>query len=242
MKTKFLSCTVLMMILGNSLFCAQDKVQTPEKNEVINNLIKNEKEAMIWYALKDGAKIEIAKIDTEITRSNTTVDVKTTVKMTGKPDWVDETIAELPQLKPIKHTSFNTQRDMALHFGKTVTGYYTDKASNTKTEINEKGEGGFFDSNIYPQIIRWLPLKDHYKTDIAIFDYNPKSSKRLMKAHITDTQKGTFLNKEVWMVSVTDDISDNAVKMTFYIDTKSNQVLKQEIDAGGRKMLIERID
>lgn len=221
---------------------AQIKDQTPEKNEIISKLIKNEKETMIWYALKDTTKIEIAKIQTDINSNGKTINVKTTVKMQGKPDWVDETIAELPQLKPIKHTSFNTQRDMALNFGKTVTGYYTDKATNAKTDINEKVEGSFFDSNLYPQIIRWLPLKDNYKTDIAIFDYNPKSGAGLMKAHITNTQKGSFHNKEVWIVSVTDDISSNAVKMTFYIDTKSNKVLKQEIDAGGRKMVMERIE
>lgn len=231
-----------MITLCSSLLNAQIQVQTPEKNEIISSQIKNGQETMIWYALKGDTKIEIGKISTEITRNNKTVNVKTTVKMADKPDWIDETIAELPQLKPVKHTSFNTQRDMVLNFGKTVTGYYTDKTTNTKTEINEKVEGSFFDSNLYPQIIRWLPLKEGYKTDIAIFDYNPKASIGAMKAHVIDTQKGTFQNKEVWIISVTDDISNNAVKMAFYIDTKSNQMLKQEMDAGGRKMIMERIE
>lgn len=242
MKSIHFLSSVFVILSFFSLTNAQIKDQTPEKNEIVPNLIKNGKETMIWYALKDTTKIEIAKIYTDISRNGKTINVKTTVKMSGKPDWVDETTAELPQLKPIKHTSFNTQRDMSLNFGKTVTGYYTDKVTNAKTEINEKVDGSFFDSNLYPQIIRWLPLKDNYKTDIAIFDYNPKSGSGLMKAHITNTQKGSFQNKEVWIVSVTDDISSNAVKMTFYIDTKSNQLLKQEIDAGGRKMLIERIE
>lgn len=242
MKSISFFCSVFMITLGSSLINAQVTVQTPDKNEIITSLIKNEKETMIWYALKGETKIEIAKINTEINRNNTTVNVKTTVKMADKPDWVDETVAELPQLKPVKHTSFNTQRDMTLNFGKAVTGYYTDKATNTKTEINEKVNGSFFDSNIYPQIIRWLPLKENYKTDISIFDYNPKAGIGSMKAHITDTQKGNSNNKEVWIVSVTDDISSNAVKMTFYIDIKSHQVLKQEIDAGGRKMLMEKVE
>ncbi|ASK30260.1 hypothetical protein CEY12_09090 [Chryseobacterium sp. T16E-39] len=242
MKSILIFCSILITTLSASFLHAQNKVQTPEKNEIITDLIKNEKEKMIWYALiKDTSRVEIAKIFTDINRYDKSFSVKTTVKMTGKPDWIDETTAELPQLKPIKHSSFNTNRDMVLNFGKTVTGYYTDKATNTKTDINEKVEGSFFDSNLYPQIIRWLPLKEGYKTDIAIFDYNPKAS-GVMKAHITNTQKGTFKNKEVWIVSVTDDISNNAVKMAFYIDTKSNQVLKQEMDAGGRKMIIERIE
>ncbi|MBK1897623.1 DUF3108 domain-containing protein [Chryseobacterium paridis] len=242
MKSISFLCSVFMITLCSSLLNAQIQVQTPEKNEIISSQIKNGQETMIWYALKGDTKIEIGKISTEITRNNKTVNVKTTVKMADKPDWIDETIAELPQLKPVKHTSFNTQRDMVLNFGKTVTGYYTDKTTNTKTEINEKVEGSFFDSNLYPQIIRWLPLKEGYKTDIAIFDYNPKASIGAMKAHVIDTQKGTFQNKEVWIISVTDDISNNAVKMAFYIDTKSNQMLKQEMDAGGRKMIMERIE
>jgi predicted enzyme involved in methoxymalonyl-ACP biosynthesis len=43
----------------------------------------------------------------------------------------------------------------------------------------------------------------------------------------------------VWKVQVTDKISGNSVISIFYIDRKTRELLKQEIDAGNRKMLLE---
>jgi len=132
---------------------------------------------------------------------------------------------------------------MLLDFGKknTVTGYYLDKAKNEKTEINETTDGKFFDSNLYTQLIRWLPLKEGYTTEMAIFDYNPALGKGIMKAYITGTKKGTYKNKAVWIVSVTDDISQQKAINTYYIDSKTRELLKQEVDMGTRKMVMESI-
>ncbi|WPO81355.1 hypothetical protein SD427_11330 [Chryseobacterium sp. JJR-5R] len=222
---------------------AQQSPQVPGKNQVDVSLIRNEDYSMTWYALKDTAKIEMAKIDTKILKTGTRVNVTTTIKMKNMPDWTDETAVTFPGLAPVKHSSFNTQRDMLLDFGKEnkVTGYYLDKVQNKKTEISEKTNGKFFDSNFYPQLIRWLPLKENYTVEIAIFDYNPKSAIGIIKAYITGTTKGTLNNKAVWMVSVTDDISEKKAISTYYIDAETRDVLKQEIDLGTRKMVMERL-
>ncbi len=45
--------------------------------------------------------------------------------------------------------------------------------------------------------------------------------------------------KQVWIVEVTDDITYNAAISTYYIDKSTRQILKQEIEFGGRKMLME---
>ena len=59
--------------------------------------------------------------------------------MKGAPsDWTDETSAKLPKLAPVKHSSFNMQRDMVLNFGKEVTGYYLDKTTNKKLRLMRK--------------------------------------------------------------------------------------------------------
>jgi hypothetical protein len=242
---KFLKLLSLILILQSafSRTYAQQYLQTPGNNQVDLSFIKNENYSMIWYAMKDTSKIEMAKVDTKISKTGTLITVTTTVKMKNMPDWTDETQVAYPSLAAVKHSSFNTQRDMVLDFGKqnTVTGYYLDKAQDKKTEINEKTEGKFFDSNFYPQLICWLPLKENYTTEIALFDYNPKSAVGVMKAYITGTKKGTYNNKAVWMVSVTDDISEKKSVSKYYIDVTTREVLKQEIDAGGRKMMLERI-
>lgn len=222
---------------------AQGKIQRPNNNEVINSLIKDEHYQMKWYALQDTAKTEIAQVYTSVLKENDHILFKTTVKMVNNPDWVDETIVELPNLKPIKHSSTNIQRDMLLSFEKEskVSGYYLDKANNKRTEINEKFDGDFFDSNIYPQLIRWLPLKENYKTEISIFDYNPKTSIGIVKAYVTDTKSGVYKDKTVWIVYVTDDISNKHTISILYIDTHTREILKQEINMGTTKMLMERI-
>ena len=234
----------LLLIAAFSFICltlkAQEKPQSPKHNEIIESLIKNEEYQMNWFALRDTVKMEIGKVFTKITKTKNTLKVTTTVKMKDKPDWVDETIAELPKLQPVKHTSVNTQRDITLNFGKQTTGYYLDKTGNKKTDIKEKTDGDFFDSNLYPQLIRWFPLKENYKTEITIFDYNPITKAGILKANITNTKKGIYANKSVWIVTVTDGISQNKVINTYYIDSETNQFLKQEIDMGARKMILEK--
>lgn len=235
----------LLLFAAFSFICltlkAQEKTQSPNHNEITESLIKNEEYQMNWFVLRDTAKIEIGKVFTKITKTKNTLKVTTTVKMKDKPDWVDETIAELPKLKPVKHTSFNTQRDITLNFGKQTTGYYLDKTGNKKTDINEKTDGDFFDSNLYPKLIRWFPLKENYKTEITIFDYNPITKAGILKANITNTKKGIYENKSVWIVTVTDGISQNKVINTYYIDSETNEFLKQEIDMGTRKMILEKV-
>nr|WP_294782186.1 hypothetical protein [uncultured Flavobacterium sp.] len=225
-----------------STLCAQEKTQSPNQNDIIESLIKNEEYEMKWFAIRDTSKIEIGKVFTKIEKTKNTVKVTTTVKMKNMPDWIDETVAELPKLKPVKHTSVNTQRDITLNFGKQTTGYYLDKKENKKTEIKEETNGDFFDSNIYPQILRWFPLKENYKTEMTIFDYNPITKAALLKANITNTKKGSYAGKAVWIVTATDGISQHKVINTYYIDAATNQFLKQDIDMGQNKMTFEKVN
>lgn len=240
---KLLKLLPVLLFLQPVFSNAQQNVQTPEKNQIDRTLIKNENYSMVWYALKDTAKVEIGKVDTQILKSGNRITVNSTVKMKNMPDWKDETIAGFPDFAPVKHTSFNVQRDMLLDFEKpdTVTGYYLDKTKNSRTEISETTAGKFFDSNLYTQLIRWLPLKEGYTTEMAIFDYNPASGKGIMKAYVTGTKKGTYKNKPVWMVSVTDDISQKKAVSTYFVDSKTRELLKQEVDMGPRKMVMERL-
>lgn len=133
------------------------------------------------------------------------------------------------------------QRDIELNFAKTnVTGFYLDKADNNKITINETVKNDYFDSNLYPQLIRWMPLKQGYKTEISIFDYNPKAAIGVIKAYVLDTKQDKLNNIDVWIVTATDDISSKQAVSKYYIDMKTRDILKQEINIGPRKMLMER--
>ncbi|WP_432412489.1 hypothetical protein [Rasiella sp. SM2506] len=223
---------------------AQDSIITPLNNSFDSELIKNENYEMNWFMEMDSSKMEIGKIKTEIKRIKNNVLIITTVKMSqAQTKWVDTTLAHINNLKPIYHSSYNQQRDMVLNFDEKVTGYYFDKKTNTKNEISETTSGSYFDSNMYPQLIRWLPLNKGYHSAISIFDYNPKAKTGVIKAFIKNIEKGKLPgNSDVWIVTVTDDISDNKAIMTFYIDSKTRQIIRQEVDIQGRKMVMELIN
>ena len=234
--------TVFSVLISLSLY-AQDATITPLNNSFDSELIKNESYEMTWFMEVDTSKIEIGKIKTEIKKVKNNVLIVTTVEMNQvQTKWIDTTLAHINNLKPIYHSSYNRQRDIVLNFDKIIKGYYFDKNANIKSKISETTTGNYFDSNIYPQLIRWLPLNNEYHKTISIFDYNPTAKTGVIKAFIKNVEKGKMpgnSDRDVWIVKVTDDISDNKAIMTFYIDSNTRQIIRQEIDMQGRKMVME---
>ncbi|MCX2679011.1 hypothetical protein OOZ15_03575 [Galbibacter sp. EGI 63066] len=241
---KIWKCILLIAFCAPIQAFSQEAPLNPDNNPADKKFIENESSEMTWFMLQDTVKMEIGKVLTEIEKKKGEIVVITTVDMKQSPSkWIDSTIVETTNFKPIYHSSFNAQRDMVLNFGNEVTGYYLDKKTGAKTIISEKTEKSYFDSNFYPQLIRWLPLKDGYSTVISIFDYNPKAKTGVITATVKSVQK-TSINwngqeHSVWQVQTTDDISDNAAISTYYIDDKTRKVLKQDIDFNGRKMSME---
>lgn len=154
--------------------------------------------------------------------------------------WVDSTIVKSSNFQPVYHSSFNSMRNMSLTFNKSkVTGYYLDKETQKKDLVNAATTSAYFDSNCYPALIRFLPLKENYTSEISIFDYNPAAKKGVIKAYIEKVEKGEYNDKKVWIVQTTDDISDRKTVVTYYIDRMTRKMIKQEINAGGRKIIME---
>ncbi len=236
---------ILLFTVGTYIqVFSQETLLSPINNSANKNLIKSETSEMNWFMLQDTLKIQIGKVQTEIQIKKDNVYIITTVNMTqSTTKWIDSTVVGTQNFEPKYHSSYNQQRDMVLKFGKKITGYYLDNKTKIRTEISEQVEASFFDSNFYPQLIRLLPLKDGYSNTIAIFDYNPAAEIGVITATVKNTEKTTInfngKNKQVWKVETTDDISNNTAISTYYIDTITRKILKQEIDFGGRKMVME---
>ena len=227
---------------------AQDFL-VPSKKAVGKKWIKNSSYEMIWYALKDTVKFEIGKVNTQISRDHTNLTVVTKVSMRNmKTPWVDSTIANLKTLRPIRHASYNMQRAMVLNFGKIVTGFYNDKISNSSLIVSDTTTSEYFDSNLYPILIGWLPLCNGYKKDILIYDYNPTAKMGVLKASIKNVSDSTYHTKNngirnVWVVTVSDEIGNGQNgNSTYYFDKESRKLWKQEIDSNGRKMLMQLVE
>ncbi|MEO7988064.1 MAG: hypothetical protein ABI663_00900 [Chryseolinea sp.] len=236
--------TILLGIISISSF-AQNPL-TPGNDSFEKKWIKNSTYDMTWYALRDTLKFEIGKVSTQLLTDKNTLHLITQVSLKGRTTpWVDSTSADTKTLKPIRHSSYNAQRDMVLNFGKVVSGFYNDKAKNQNTVIHDTTKVDYFDSNLYPTLITWLPLKEGYKKDISIYDYNPSAKIGVLKASVTEVKNGTYKsinsgNKEVWIVTVADEISNGI--STYYIDKADRKLWKQEISVDGRNMMMLRTE
>jgi len=235
---------LILLIISSTHFSAQ-KTLAPSNTKIESKYIKDEISNAIWLAEKGDQKIEIGKVITQVKKlDKARLLIKTTVNLNQAPDkpWVDSTVVKITDFQPIYHSSYNMMRDMTLRFEKTkATGYYLDKKNQKKDKIEEKTSTEYFDSNSYPGLIRYLPLKEHYSIEMPIFDYNPEAKKGVVKAYIEDVIKGELNDKEVWIVKTTDDIKNRKTIVTYYIDVATREVLKQEIDSDGKKMIMETV-
>ncbi len=239
---------LLLFIIGISIQgFSQETLMNPTNNTANKKLLKADTSVMSWFMLQDSLKIPIGNIQTDIEKKNEQIYIITTVSMkqaAGK--WIDSTVVGARNFKPIYHSSYNQQRDMILKFGEKITGYYLDKQTNTNSPISEVASSPFFDSNFYPQLLRLLPLKNGYSTAIAIFDYNPKAKTGVLSATLKNTETTSIVfngkQTQVWKLTTTDDISNNTANTSYFIEKTTRKLLKQEVDFGGRKMLMELIE
>lgn len=233
---------LILLIIGSANFFSAQTLLLPSNIKIDSKYIQEELSEVSWTMENAGSKIEIGKVTTEYKKLNKKdLLIRTTVKMKQSPEaWVDSTIIKISNFQPVYHSSFNSMRNMSLTFNKNkVTGYYLDKKTQKKDMIDETITSAYFDSNSYPALIRFLPLKENYISEISIFDYNPTAKKGIIKAYIEKVEEGEYNGKQVWIVKTTDDIQDRKTESIYYIDTITRKVLKQEINAGGRKMIME---
>ena len=207
--------------------------------------ISDEKSSMIWYLMQDTTKIEIGRVTRDIQTDNKNLIVITTVKMRETPTvWIDSTIADRNSLKPVYHASYNTKRDMIIRFDSLVTGYYADKENKSTISISYGPSMDYFDSNLYPTLIRWLPLKTGFTKDLSIYDFNPNGKSGVMRVSVIAVRQCEYLYqdkeiKKVYLVTVRDDISTGTT--TYFIDIETRKLWKMVITSGERKMVMEAV-
>jgi hypothetical protein len=188
MKSIFLFVLIIATLTSNA-----QNLLTPSKKSFDKKWVKNTNYQMTWYAFRDTAKFELGKVTTQISTDKINLTVVTQVSMKNmKSPWVDSTVANLETLKPIRHSSYNMQRDMVLNFGRIVTGFYDDKMKKNRMTVNDTTKVDYFDSNLYPVLIGWLPLDNNYKQDISIYDYNPSAKIGVIKASVKNVSSSTY--------------------------------------------------
>jgi hypothetical protein len=233
----------LLVINLVTLTCLSQQTIVPKKNIAEKKWIHDQHYQMNWTMLKDTVMLEIGIVNIRVKVAEKTILIVTDVKIKSAPSsWIDSTIVQKEDLSPIYHSSYNAQRDMAINFGKDVTGFYRDKKTAKTTRFAHNVKPGYFDSNFYPMLINWLPLKPKLRADINIYDYNPNGKTGLQKVQIVGITQGSYESKKfgkrkVWVVEVSDEIGGiNGSTTISYIDQSTRQTYKQQISAGGRTM------
>ncbi|MFN4006104.1 MAG: hypothetical protein ACK4HE_01205 [Chitinophagaceae bacterium] len=236
------------LLIASSITCFSQPLQIkPSRNAAERKWMRSEQYEMEWYMLNNGNKNMLGTVTTNVTIQKNQLYLVTNVALKQMPDkWIDTSIANANTLAPVYHASYNNQRDMALHFNDNVTGYYHDKTKSQYNIVNETSAVSFFDSNLYPYLLRFLSFKENYTAAIPIFDYNPNGVMGVVHAYITNVTTSTIEHKQlgrrtVWAVTVTDELNDsNTSSSIYYIDQQDRTLWKQEITAGKRKMLMTR--
>ncbi|QES89435.1 DUF3108 domain-containing protein [Rhizosphaericola mali] len=232
---------ILPLCLGVLMAHAQ-KTIVPNKKILGSDNLKNRQFDLDWNAIVGENKMNIGTVHINMLKNKDQFTVITTTKIAKFPDkpWIDSSICAIPSLTPIYHSSYNMQRDMVLHFGETISGYYLDKQKDSLTHISDTITSPYFDSNIYQWLICLLPLQEGMNVNLPLYDYNPSKS-GLMNATITQIVKGEYISPvsgshKVWIVHTEDDLSGSTNKLVFYIDQKEHTLWKMEATVGNRKI------
>lgn len=238
-----------LLLLAFTASVTAQKPLVPGKKSFEQKWIRDTHYAMVWYAVADTLRREMGRVEVQIAATGSLLTAITEVKLKGMPaKWIDSTVADLKTLRPVYHSSYNMQRNMVLHFGKIVTGFYDNKMNHQYTPIADTTKRAYFDSNLYPLLLGWMRLSEDLKQEINIYDYNPAGKTGVLKAAVIDVKSGIYESQQsgprtVWIVTASDEIGngENGVS-TYYFDKADRKLWKQEIVAGERKFVLQLVE
>lgn len=235
----------LLVILVTQLAFGQTEIK-PGKRVVNQRWVQPGTYTMTWYMLRGSSRSEMGKVTTTLSENGKNLVVETRVQLKGmNTPWIDSTVADRRTLQPVFHSSSNMQRDMRIWFGKVVRGWHYDKMKKTTTERLDTLAQDYFDSNLYPALIGWLPLKEGYRATLKIYDFNPDARSGVLRAFVQEVKSDTITlgsgtPTAVWAVKVSDEIGNGENGTSTYYFSKANRkLLQQKIVAGKREMLME---
>jgi len=209
--------------------------------------LKATTERMAMFSSSNGKPVQRGTITTRIRLKEDKMLIITQVSMNGSADeWTDSSIAYKTTGEPVYHSSYNQQRSMVLQFGKIITGWYRDKRDGQHQNIADTISGSYFDSNLYPSLIGWLPMHEGYQAELAVYDFRPGTKSGLKKVYIKQVVSDHYLTdglgeRKVWKVTVMDEISQGVIS-TYYFDKTDRKLWKLDIDFGQSKTILKAIE
>ncbi len=205
--------------------------------------IQSEENTMIFYSIKDSIKTVVGEVKNKIeVNSGIIIQSMTFTSKLFNNDFVDVTEYRLSNLKPIFHTSNNDQRFLTIVYGDTIHAIYRNvndkRISNYAEAINNNLN--YYESSVYQNIIRWLPLTDGYKKEFAIYNYDPNNRTGILNVKITDVISEKYQTKnsgvrDIWQVTEVYE----GLETVHFIDKEDRKLWKQEVNGGKLVMVRE---
>lgn len=234
-------CFLLLMIVSGSV-CFAQTVLTPAANPFEKKWIKKGTTEMACYAKSGAQWTPIGSFDITVRETDNRLLVSTLLKLNNSDSkWVDTSISELGSLKPVYRSSFTPDRNMVLHFGKEVSGYYLDKSANKKTAVKELVSNNFFESYTYPYLLAALPLSAGFKTSMSVYDYKPGINVNTKNVVVEEVKSNVYKSDltgehKVWQVSVWEEATED--KYVYSIDKENRRLWKIEVFSKGQHILM----
>ncbi|WP_217607246.1 hypothetical protein [Chitinophaga sp. GbtcB8] len=141
----FQFCNPILIAAISLLLAANSQAQS----KFDSKLLTNGKYTLACYTVNGGSESAIGTFTIGVNTTNDKLSLTTITALSGLEEWKDTSISDLSTFKPIYRASHNSMKDMVLHFGKDVTGYYVDKKTGKKNQVKEAGDQYFVDSYTY---------------------------------------------------------------------------------------------
>ncbi|MCW3464480.1 DUF3108 domain-containing protein [Chitinophaga nivalis] len=228
---------ILLSFASLSLTAMGGKARAQEKFD--SKLLKSGKYTLACYVVNNGDESAIGTFTIGINTANDKLALTTITALTGMEAWMDTSISNLNNFKPVYRASHSSLKDMVLHFGDHVTGYHVDKKTGKKTQIKEAGNQYFLDSYTYPFLLSLLPLTSGYNTDLPVYEYKPENKTNLKKAIVEEVKNNTWVSKytgkhDVWEVTVVEPSTEE--RSVSYIDKKTRRLWQVDMWSNGQQI------
>lgn len=217
---------ILFLLLSVSSFC--QVVILPGDQSIDKTFLKSDSYTMSYSIKKNGTFIDIGEYEVKINNDNKNFDVKTRLSFNNSTtQWTGHFIADAQHLKPISATDDTSDKSVTLHFSNIIKGSIKDNKTGKKSTIEEKSNGAYFDSSLYPFIIKSLPLTTGYKAIIPVFDFDATEKNKfcniLIKEVKTDMHVSDLTGEhKVWKVSTYEECTKH--RFDFFIDKTTRRI------------------
>jgi hypothetical protein len=218
----------LAVIQLSALVSIGQQVILPGDKSIDESIIKPGLTTMGYFLDNNGQIIDVGTYEIEISTDYKKITVNSILYFkNSEKQWKDVCVVDADNYKPVSYSSDRDDRSFNISFANSVRGEFLNKKSKEKKAINESPKGKYFDINIYPHILRALPLGLGYKAIIPVYDYEAEDKGKVYNVSINQVKSDVYSSAltgkhNVWRVSVFEESTGH--KFDYLIDKESRRL------------------